>query len=152
MLFTGDHLVCPSTDVHLPLFNSFPPGVHICAWVDRVSIGSDNGFVAYSAPSHYLKQCWDFVNWNLRKKLRRNFNQNKKHFIHENASENIVSEMAAILSRGKWVDIHVLMSSKMARDYACYRKASNRRPSITRTNNGPGNVTKIIWRPSATMS
>ena len=28
-----------------------------------------------------------------------NFNQNTKFFIHENASQNIIDEMAAILSR-----------------------------------------------------
>ena len=33
-----------------------------------------------------------------------NFNQNTKFFIHENASENIVCEMATILSRGAWVN------------------------------------------------
>ena len=38
-----------------------------------------------------------------RNKLQWNFNQNKKLFIHENASENTVCEMAAILSRGRWV-------------------------------------------------
>ena len=32
-----------------------------------------------------------------------NFNQNTKNVIHENASEIIVGEMAAILSRGRWV-------------------------------------------------
>ena len=31
-------------------------------------------------------------------------NQNTNRFIHENASENIVCEMAAILFRGKWVN------------------------------------------------
>ena len=31
------------------------------------------------------------------------FNQNTKIFIHENAPEDIVCEMAAILSRGRWV-------------------------------------------------
>ena len=40
------------------------------------------------------------INWNLRNKLHCNFNQNTKIFINENASENIVCEMAAILSRG----------------------------------------------------
>ena len=44
------------------------------------------------------------VNWTLRNKLRWNFNQTTKLFIHENASENIVCEKAAILSRGKWVN------------------------------------------------
>ena len=59
--------------------------------------------VAYSAPSHYLKQCWVIVNWTLRNKLQWNFNQNTKLFIHEIASENIACEMAAILSSGRWV-------------------------------------------------
>ena len=35
-----------------------------------------------------------------RNKLQWNFNQTTKFFIHENASETIVCEMAAILSRG----------------------------------------------------
>ena len=61
-------------------------------------------FVAYSAPSHYLNQCWVIVNWTVRNKLQWNFNQNIKLFIHENASENIVCEMAAILSRVRWVN------------------------------------------------
>ena len=39
----------------------------------------------------------------LRDKLQWNFNQNRKPFIHENASENIVCEMAANLSRGRWI-------------------------------------------------
>ena len=39
-----------------------------------------------------------------RNKLQWNFIKNTKLFIHENASENIVYEKAAILSRGKWVN------------------------------------------------
>ena len=62
-------------------------------------------YVAYSAPSHYLHQCWNIVNWTIRNKILWNFNQNTKLFIHENAFENIVCQMAAILSRGRWVDI-----------------------------------------------
>ena len=30
---------------------------------------------------------------------------NTKIFIHENASENVICEMAAILFRGRWVNI-----------------------------------------------
>ena len=59
--------------------------------------------VAFSAPSHYLNLRWDIVNWTLRNKLQWNFNQNTKLFIHENASEIIVGETAAILSRGRWL-------------------------------------------------
>ena len=36
-------------------------------------------------------------------KLQWNFIQNTKLFVHRNSSENIVCEMAAILSRGRWV-------------------------------------------------
>ena len=60
--------------------------------------------VVYSAPSYYLNQCWVNVNWTLRNKLKWNFNQNTNFFIHKNASENNVCEMAAILSRGSWVN------------------------------------------------
>ena len=40
------------------------------------------------------------VNWNFKNNLQFNFNQNTKLFIHKNASEYVVCEMAAILSRG----------------------------------------------------
>ena len=59
--------------------------------------------VAYSAPSHYINQCWVIVNCTLRNKLQWNFNKNTELFIHKNASQNTVCKMAAILSRGRWV-------------------------------------------------
>ena len=72
--------------------------------------------VAYSVPSHYLNQWWFIVNWTLRNELRWNFNQNIIFFIHKNASESIVCEMVAILSRGRWV-IHLIYSAQC--DKAC---------------------------------
>ena len=59
--------------------------------------------IAYSAPSHYLNQCWVIVTWTHRNKLQRIHDHGTKNSIHENASENIVCEMAAILSRRRWV-------------------------------------------------
>ena len=56
------------------------------------------------APSHYLNQCWNIINWTLRNKLQWNFNRNSNIFIHENALENVVCEMASILSRPKCVN------------------------------------------------
>ena len=56
--------------------------------------------VAYSAPSHYLNQCWIIVNWTLRNTLQWSFNQNTNIFIYGNASENIICKMADILSKG----------------------------------------------------
>ena len=76
-----------------------PPVPHICVRE------SDEHWVrywlfAYSTPSHYLNQCWNIVNWAHRNKSHWNIHQNTKLFIQENAFENIVCEMAAILSRG----------------------------------------------------
>ena len=60
--------------------------------------------VAWTAPSHYLKQCWIIVNWSLRNKLQWNFNRNSNIFIQENALEHVVCEMASILSRPQCVN------------------------------------------------
>ena len=43
--------------------------------------------VAWPAPSQYLNQCWNILNWTLRNKLRWNFNSNSYIFIQENVSE-----------------------------------------------------------------
>ena len=72
---------------------------HICVSKQTI-IGSDNGLAA----SHYLNQIWNIVNWNLRNKLRWNFNRNSKIFIQENGFECVVCEMAAILSRPQCVN------------------------------------------------
>ena len=77
---------------HLPLVP------HIC-----VSESGQHWFrwwpVVYSAQSHYLNQCCVLVNWTLGNKVQWNLNPNSHIFIQENAFENIVCEMAAILSR-----------------------------------------------------
>ena len=49
------------------------------------------------APSHYLNQCWHFVDWTLENKPQTNLNQNMLIVIKENAIENAVCNMAAIL-------------------------------------------------------
>ena len=59
-------------------------------------------------------QCWVIVNWTLRNKLQWNFVQNTKLFIHKNAFENIICEMAAILSRGWWVKQQTVYPTKFA--------------------------------------
>ena len=61
--------------------------------MNRVSFGSD-----------YLNPCWVIVICALTNKLQCNFNHNTKRFIHENAYEYIVYEMAYILSRERWVN------------------------------------------------
>ena len=56
------------------------------------------------APSHYLNQCWNIVNWTPRNKLCWNFNWNSYIFIQENPFENVVWKMTAILSRSQCVN------------------------------------------------
>ena len=59
--------------------------------------------VACSAPGQYLNQCWNIVNWTLGDKLQWKFNRNLNTLIHENAFENVIWEIAAILSRPQCV-------------------------------------------------
>ena len=55
-----------------------------------------------------LSQHWLIANWSLRNELKWNLNQNKKNFVNENAFENVVYEMAATLSREKWVNEYMI--------------------------------------------
>ena len=63
-----------------------------------------------SEPSHYLNQWWIIVNQALGSKLHWYSNQNAKLFIHVNAFDNVVCEMASILSRGRWVNTQSVIS------------------------------------------
>ena len=56
-------------------------------------------------PSHYLKHCWNIVNWVIRNKWRWNLNPNSYIFIQENAFENDAGKTAAVLSRPQCVKI-----------------------------------------------
>ena len=59
--------------------------------------------VAWPVPSHYLNQCWNIVNWTLGNKIKWNLNRDLNIFIQENAFENGVWKMAAVLSRPQCV-------------------------------------------------
>ena len=61
--------------------------------------------MAWWSPGHYLKQCWNIVNWTLRNKLQWNFIWISNIFIQENAFESVICEMAAILSRPQCVKL-----------------------------------------------
>ena len=51
--------------------------------------------VAWPAPSHYLNQCWNTVNWTPRNKLQWNIHLDSYIFIQENLFENIICEKAS---------------------------------------------------------
>ena len=72
-------------------------------WVYRTNtgIGLSYNWKQPLAQAIILNQCWVIViMWTLTSQLQWNFNQNTYLFTHNKASENIVCEMAAILSRG----------------------------------------------------
>ena len=64
------------------------------------------------APSHYLNQCWNIVNFSVRNKLQWNVNQNTYIFSQENIFENAICEMAAILSRPQCIKCRHLNCGK----------------------------------------
>ena len=85
------------------LSNSSPPVVtYMCQWIGSalVQIMACRLFGAKPLSKPMLGYCQLDPQENFS-----NFNQNTTLFIHENASENIVCEMAAILSRGRWVNM-----------------------------------------------
>ena len=72
---------------------------HIC--IGKLTIiGSDNGLSPGRRQAiDYLNQCWNIVNSKLRNKFQWFLKRNSSIFIQENAFENVVRKMAAILSR-----------------------------------------------------
>ena len=78
--------------------------MHIC--ISKLTIfGSDSGLSPRRRQAIIsVNQCWNVFNLNPMNKIQWNFNQNLNFFIQENALENVVCEMAAILSRGRWVN------------------------------------------------
>ena len=72
---------------------------HIC--VSKLTvIGSPD----HRQAIHYLKQRWNIVNWTRRNRFHWNVKWNELIFIQENAFENVVWKMAAILSRPQCVN------------------------------------------------
>ena len=63
--------------------------------------------VTWPATCCYLNQCWNIVEWTLRSKCQWNHNLNSYIFIQENAFENVVWKMAAILSQPQCVNTHL---------------------------------------------
>ena len=59
-----------------------------------------------------MNQYWNIVNWTIGNNLQWNLNRNLQIFIQENAFENVVLEMAAILSRPHCGSLEDLISQQ----------------------------------------
>ena len=55
--------------------------------------------VTYSVPSHHLYRFWHLVNWTPRNKLEGNLYHNTMIITLENAFENVICKMVAMLSQ-----------------------------------------------------
>ena len=88
-----DHVItAPNWD------NSAPLVSHIC--VNELCHQFQVMACCCLVPSHYLNQCCLIVNWTIGSKIQWNSNKNTWLFFHE----NVVCEMATILSNRRWVN------------------------------------------------
>ena len=75
------------------------------------SLGPSDAYIyalvkcAWTAPNHYLNQCWNIVHWILGTKLQ--WNRNWNIFFEINTLENVVCERLSISSRPQCHDIAV---------------------------------------------
>ena len=65
--------------------------------VTHTCVGNIGHHWFWSAPSHYLNQCWHIINCNIVNKLQWNFNRNQDIFTQEKVFE---------MSSGKWRPSH----------------------------------------------
>ena len=72
--------------------------------------------VDWTAPSHYLNQCWDIVHWTLRNQLQWIFNRNSNIFIDKNMLENVVCHMLLGSSRPQCVKSEPIQLSWVSKD------------------------------------
>ena len=84
---------------------------HICVG-NLTSIGSYNGLSPGRRQAIIWTNAGIFVNWTLGNKLRWNFNQNSNIFFQENPFENVVWNIAAILSRPQCDNLSTILTSK----------------------------------------
>ena len=76
--------------------------MHIC--ISKLTIiDSDNGLLPGRCQAIIWNQWWNVVNFNLRNKFQWNLKWNSHIFIHKNAFENALCEMAIILPRTQCV-------------------------------------------------
>ena len=79
--------------------------------MNQVSSVPDNGLSPIQRQA-ISNQCCVIVIWTLMDKSQWNLNQSTKPFNHEKAPENIVCDMAAILSKGDELKKHIICRSK----------------------------------------
>ena len=96
--------------------------------------------VAWSAPSHYLNQCWNIVNWTLRNKLQWNFNR---------SSNIVIQEMRLKVSSAKWRPFYLGLNVLILQ-HILWWKLDDETASVMRRYHMISNTTFIAdWSPLA---
>ena len=106
MVFISQNPTCQPHQVNMPLAKVTLThwGRVTDIWVSKLTIiGSDNGLLPGRRQAIILTNAGDIVNSNLRNKLQWNLKQNLCVFSQENAFENVICEVASILSRPQCV-------------------------------------------------
>ena len=86
----------PPRPPHTP--TPFPSAAYLRQWIGSALV--QKMACRLFGVNPFLNQLWVIVNCTLKNKIQWNFDQNTKNVIFENASENVVWEMAAILTGG----------------------------------------------------
>ena len=81
------------TKIMIPMYRLWLHGL------SRKAIELNHSLTHWSAPSHYLHQCWNIVIWTFWKIFQWSIDQNSIIFIQENLFENVVRIVATILFR-----------------------------------------------------
>ena len=85
-----------------PYNRKYTSNCHLTHW-GRVTHICVSQLITIVSDNDYLKQWWNIVIWTRGKKFKGNLNRNLYIFIQENAFENVVWKMSAILSRPQCV-------------------------------------------------
>ena len=85
---------------------------HLTHWGQVMHISGSSLTNTDSDDGLALNQCWKIVKWTLRNKLQWNLKRYLYIFIQENAIENTIWKMVAILSRPQCVKHHIATNNK----------------------------------------
>ena len=100
--------------IQVPINSIRPSDAYMHYCVTKLTIiVPDNGFVAWPAPSHYVKKCWNIVKSNIRNKFQWNLQRNSNICTQDNAFQ---------MSPGKWQRKIHAREEKLTKIYRLYQR------------------------------
>ena len=100
--------------IQVPINSIRPSDAYMHYCVTKLAIiVPDNGFVAWPAPSYYVKKCWNIVKSNIRNKFQWNLQRNSNICTQNNAFQ---------MSPGKWRRKIHAREEKLTKMYRLYQR------------------------------